>query len=141
MKIETPGEPPEEASGGEKNLLGFPKKEEERVVHYSEFRTPLSPFGKAEEFIKIPVEDLAPVQKAEVPEEKEVGVGGAEAPLKPSEPESEPKIMPSPAPGEPKRRFLISNVEDGNAKNRPEATKGPSVEGNTVDLRQTTNDL
>ncbi|MEK9194553.1 MAG: hypothetical protein AAB884_01955, partial [Patescibacteria group bacterium] len=95
-------ETPNEARGKEK-----------KVVHYSEFRTPVSPFGEEGKFIKTPETETKPPEAAPV--------------LKPP-PKGPPWGEPTP-PAAPKK-FILSNIEE-NQKNQT----GPKLEGNKVDLK------
>jgi hypothetical protein len=128
-----------ETPEGKNKILGLiplPKKEEKKVVHYSEFRTAITPFGASEEFIKIPAEETSPTAPAKPPE--------TPPPPAPPIPPNEPQMPPT---GEPKKitpkeekptgqtqnshqHFIMGNVKNNGPKNQAK------IEGNVIDLRQ-----
>ncbi len=115
-------------------------KQNERVVHYSEYRTPLTPFGKPEEEIidlqtfterEPPPSELQPktngsqhiaeekkTPKVKIPEAKKPAASSNEASLAPSGREPLPQKLP-------KNETPLA----------PKNSKGPSIEGNIIDLK------
>ncbi|HXF44226.1 MAG TPA: hypothetical protein VNK70_02055 [Candidatus Paceibacterota bacterium] len=94
------------------------KKEEKKVVHYSELRTPLTPFQKAgDEIINLETFDRKPA--------------GVIIPIPEEEPAKEVPIKPV---AETTR--LPIETDPGPPKNSPEPKPEPKIEGNIVDLRQ-----
>lgn len=137
-----------------------PKKEEPRVVHYSELRTPLSPFGQNEEFINLETFEkfTPPTQSFGRTSPPSPGYGRASSPpavsIKPSVEETPPPSPAPPAPPtppvpiaeptpkiitEPAPKIVPEPQTPAPAKNQtlPPVPEGgePKLKGNTVDLR------
>lgn len=145
VKIETPAQSP---------------NKEKRVVHYSEFRTPITPFNESNEFISLenfskktaePIKIAPPIAKEGVGPER----SGQKPTLEPIVPK--PEVIPvaeqAPMPKEtnpetptekkPAKNFLWFGKQKNAGGQSPNPTlkpaenpkSQPSIEGNIIDLR------
>jgi hypothetical protein len=116
VEIETPGTET-------KRVPFVPAREGERVVHYSEYRTPLTPFGKPEDEI-INFQNLT---KREPPTGDLRQVTDESRQTAKTEPENK-------AP-EPKKTELPQQRTQEIKSPKPKEENGPSIEGNIIDLK------
>jgi hypothetical protein len=149
---------------GTKKILGFIPKKEEKVVHYSEFRTPLAPFSRSEEFIKVPKEEVsadaptsaAPPSAPNLPQKPETPAAPQIPPQIPPRPPATPKRSSPQTPASPMAEISLPQkppappktmeTKKEPIKQKPKSgflmgnvggdqKNQPKIEGNIIDLR------
>ena len=143
VKIETPGQGPDK---------------EKRVVHYSEFRTPVTPFNENNELINLEVFSKKTTEPIKTSPPVVGGMAQKNAPSEPIAPETKEGLIAGQNPNlgettkeepsqEKKAKNLLWFGKSGNENGRPAAATAkpaekaetsknrPSIEGNIIDLR------